>query len=90
MPERLTRPQKVGLPVGVNINLRGPTGRLRRLLLNRGVQPARRFSAHSDPRQEAFFALIKDLLRHATVVRGVRPDVFDRIAARGDCKAVSS
>ncbi len=71
-------------------------GELCRWLRERSLLPARRFQPHPDPRQEAFFfSLVKECLasgqvsehfvRRAVAARDVRPVVFWRIAACGDC-----
>lgn len=75
-------------------------GQLCRWLRERSLLPARRFQPHPEPRQEAlFFSLVKERLasgqvsehfvRRAVAARDVRPVVFERIAACGDCKPLA-
>ena len=93
MTERLTQPWKTGLPIDFNLNTQGAGGRMRRWLRERGLLGAgRRYQAHPDPQQEAFFfSLLKeclengeisdDFVRRAVAAGDVRPDVFERLAA---------
>lgn len=93
MTERLTQPWKTGLPINFGTNFRSVGGRLRDWL--RGLLSAqRRFQAHPDPNQEAFFfRLLKECLENGVVseeylkstIRAgeVRTDTFDVLVRFG-------